>query len=216
MLLPVRLAEQWRRTEAELPQDWGTVRLRLRPRVDGTHTRAAAVLAPLTPGRRGPDLVFSAVRSGSPGPDQVRRALEQLDRERIQGVLELVATETAPSRPDREHAELVPAWDRAVAGLPDDWSDVYAEVELSSTDYLDRAALLLAPVNPARYGGAAGFRFRCARRFGYGASAGMTRRCLERLDHEEIRGSVEILRALADTKPVYTQGPVWYLGGKSV
>jgi hypothetical protein len=71
-------------------------------------------------------------------------------------------------------------------------------------------------VNPARYGGVAGFRFRCARRFGYGASAGMTRRCLERLDHEEIRGSVEILRALADTKPVQTQGPVWYLGGRSV
>jgi hypothetical protein len=24
------------------------------------------------------------------------------------------------------------------------------------------------------------------------------------------------LRALSDTKPVYTQGPVWYVGGRAV
>jgi hypothetical protein len=44
----------------------------------------------------------------------------------------------------------------------------------------------------------------------------MTRRCFERLDDEEIRGSVRVLRALSDTQPVQTQGPVWYVGGRSV
>ena len=52
--------------------------------------------------------------------------------------------------------------------------------------------------------------------FGYGASPGMVRRCLERIDEEGIPGRFDLLRALSDTKPVYTQGPVWYVGGKAV
>jgi hypothetical protein len=44
----------------------------------------------------------------------------------------------------------------------------------------------------------------------------MVQRCLERLDTEDIRGDVRILRALSDSKPVATQGPVWYVGGKAV
>jgi hypothetical protein len=44
----------------------------------------------------------------------------------------------------------------------------------------------------------------------------MARRCLERLDEVGIGARVEILRALSDTKPVLTQGPVWYLEGKAV
>jgi hypothetical protein len=100
--------------------------------------------------------------------------------------------------------------------LPRDWSDLYAEVRLDSTDYLERAALMLAPVNPARYGGPTALRFRCARTFGYGVSAEMAARCLERCDEEGITGHVEILRALSDTYPVATQGPVWYIDGRSV
>ncbi len=100
--------------------------------------------------------------------------------------------------------------------MPGDWSDLYGEVELDSSDYLDRAALLLAPVNPARDGNRVAFRFRAARRFGYGVSPEMARRCLERLDAEGTRGTVRVLRALSDTRPVQTQGPVWYVGGKSV
>jgi hypothetical protein len=74
----------------------------------------------------------------------------------------------------------------------------------------------MAPLNPARYGGETGFRFRVARSFGYGASPEMTRRCLERIDEEGIRGSFRLLRVLADTYPNATQGPVWYVGGRSV
>ena len=44
----------------------------------------------------------------------------------------------------------------------------------------------------------------------------MARRCFERLDEEGIRGTLRILRVLSDTKPVDTQGPVWYVGGKAV
>jgi hypothetical protein len=44
----------------------------------------------------------------------------------------------------------------------------------------------------------------------------MVERCLERVDAEGIRGRFTLLRALSETKPVYTQGPVWYVGGKAV
>ena len=44
----------------------------------------------------------------------------------------------------------------------------------------------------------------------------MTRRCLDRLDQEASRARVEILRARSDTRPVVTQGPVWYIDGKAV
>ena len=74
----------------------------------------------------------------------------------------------------------------------------------------------MAPVNPARYGGTPGFRFRVASSFGYGAAPAMTRRCLERVDQAGIRAAVRILRVLSDTRPVATQGPVWYVGGRSV
>jgi len=118
--------------------------------------------------------------------------------------------------PPIERATFVASWDAAVAVLPPDWSDLYCEVELTSTDYLERAALLMAPANPARYGGKPGFRFRCSRVFGYGVDDAMARRCLARLDEGGIRGTFQILRALSDTHPVQTQGPVWYVGGRSV
>ena len=39
---------------------------------------------------------------------------------------------------------------------------------------------------------------------------------VKRVDQEEIRGELKILRVLADTHPVATQGPVWYVEGRSV
>jgi hypothetical protein len=146
----------------------------------------------------------------------VRRLLRRLDDEGIRGNLELVGAVEAPEAAPVERPTLRVEWERAVSVLPSDWSDLYAEVRLDSTDYLERGALLLAPLNPARYGGVTGLRFRCARTFGYGASAEMVARCLERCDDEGITGAVEILRALSDTYPVATQGPVWYVGGRSV
>jgi len=147
----------------------------------------------------------------------VVRLLGRIDGERIEAALELAdVTEAAAQAPARRRLRLGEEWDSLLAALPADWSDLWAEVELTSSDYLERGALLLAPVNPARAGKRLAYRFRVARRFGYGASAEMTHRCLERLDEEGITGEVRILRALSDTKPVATQGPVWYVGGKAV
>jgi hypothetical protein len=213
----VKLAARWREIQAELPDGWGDARLALTVSDASRCERAAALLGPLMPGRRGNRLRFYAARRGAgPSPSAVARALERLDEEGIGGELELVASGEAAVVPPTSRPTLAASWDAEIAALPPDWSDVYAELELTSTDYLERAALLTAPVNPARYGGTPGFRFRCARRFGYGAAPEMVRRCLERLDEEGIRGEVRVLRALSDTKPVATQGPVWYVGGKAV
>jgi hypothetical protein len=126
-----------------------------------------------------------------------------------------VAEGSAPALA-RKLPTLVEQWDALAAGLPEDWSDLWLEIELTSSDHLERGALLLAPVNPSRAGKRLAFRFRVARLFGYGASPEMMHRCQERLDGEGINGTLRILRALSDTKPVSTQGPVWYVGGRSV
>jgi hypothetical protein len=215
----VRLVDQWQEIERGLPRDWGDARLLLTVADERQADRAAALLGPINPGRGGKQLRFYIARSGAGHrPDLIRRLLARLDAERIDGTLELVSSGKPESAaaPEVVRPTLAGSWDAALAALPSDWSDAYAEVELRSSDHLDRAALLLAPVNPSRFGGKPGFRFRTARRFGYGVSPEMARRCFERLDSEGVRGEVRILRALSDTRPVQTQGPVWYVGGKAV
>jgi hypothetical protein len=217
MLRLVRLVEQWDRIERELPDGWADARLSLKLDDDTRADRAAALLGPLSPGRRRGELRFFSARRGiGTGPDNLRRLLRTLDKEGVGGQLELLASDAPAAARALERATLAASWDAVLAALPDDWSDLYCELELSSTDQLERAALLLAPLNPARHGGTVGLRFRVASRGGYGASAGMARRCLERADEERIPGRVEILRALSDTQPVATQGPVWRVGGRSV
>jgi hypothetical protein len=218
MLSLVALVDQWRAIVDALPEGWGEARLRLLVDQDAQAARAAALLGPLNPGRHGSAITFSAARRGTDSsPELVRRLLARLDAERIGGALELVAASEPPAAVEtRRRPTLAERWDEAVSKLPDDWSDLYAELELASSDHLEPGALMLAPANPTRFNRRPAFRFRVSKRFGYGASAGMTRRCLERLDSAGIRGELRILWALSDTKPVYTQGPVWYVGGKAV
>jgi hypothetical protein len=216
MLRAVTLVGAWRRIESELPRGWTEARLHLTVDDEGRAARAAALLGPAAPGRSGRDVRFHCVRGTAVGPDALFRLLERLDAEQIQGRLELVSSGEAAVRADPVPATLRGAWEAELGALPPDWSDVYAEVELTSTDYLERAALLLSAVNPSRYGGATGFRFRCSKSFGYGATPQMAGRCLQRLDDEQIRGAVRVLQALSDTHPVGTQGPVFRLGGKAV
>jgi hypothetical protein len=218
MLRPVGLVGQWERIRAGLPHRWSEVRLALRLSGDADARRAAELLGPLTPGRVGREFRLYVARQ-APGPSAgaLARTLARLDDERIRGALELVATDAVAAVPEApRHHSLAGAWDALLTTVPTDWSDLYLEVELTSSDHLDPAALALAPVNPAGYGETPGFRFRCAREFGYGASSGMVRRCLARLDERGIPGTLRILRVLSDTKPVGTQGPVWYVGGKVV
>jgi hypothetical protein len=215
----MRLAEQWRQIEDGLGDGWAQARLRLTlDDVDDQLTRrAASLLGPLAPARRGLDLRFVAARRGEgPSPQAVARALTRLDDEAIGGRLELAGAERTSAGDEVGLSGFVELWEGALAALPPDWSDLQAEIRLDSTDYLEPGALALAPLNPARVPGETAFRFRCARRFGYGASVEMVRRCLARLDERGMTGSVEVLRVLSDTKPVYTQGPVWYVGGKAV
>jgi hypothetical protein len=221
----VRLVDRWREIEAGLPEGWDEARLVLTVSDARNADRAAALLGPLGPGRGGMQIRFYTARQG-PGkpPHVVERLLARLDREAIGGSLEVASTRErepgavapAPAARDGGRAPLAAQWEAAVAALPSDWSDLYAEVELRSSTELERAALLLAPVNPARDGVRPAFRFRGARRFGYGVSPQMAGRCLARLDEEDIRGAVRILRALSDSRPVATQGPVWYVGGKAI
>jgi hypothetical protein len=177
--------------------------------------QAALMLGPLGPGRTGRTFRMTMRRSAGPA-----RVLRRLDADGIRGRLDVLAADgsTAPAvvpRPERTRS-LAEQWDELAARLPPDWSDVYVEVELDSSDYLQRGALLLAPVNPAHYGGPTTLRFRSARVSGYGVAPSMARRCLERLDGERITGRIRILRALSATSHAATQGPVWRVGGRSV
>jgi hypothetical protein len=213
----VALAEHFRTLLSQLPDDWADARFVARFADEGRATRASALLGGIGAGRHVDAVRFATTRGGAGhGPDVVGRALRRLDEEGIRGELELVSSGRAVPAVEAARPTLAASWDAAVAGLPPDWSDVYAEVELTSTDYLERAALLLSPVNPARDAGRPVFRFRCASSHGYGAAPGLVRRCFERCDEERIRGEVRILRALSETRHWSTQGPVWYVGGKAV
>ena len=213
----MRLVDQWRRIRAELPAEWQDATLTLAlPRSD-QRARAASLLASAGPGRLGDDLRLSVHRAGGGvGVDQLGKLLGKVDAERIRGTLTLAATSERAAPPTLARTGLAEAWTHALAGLPPDWSDLHCEVVLASSDHVDRAALLLAPLNPGREKGRSALRFRVARESGYGASPQMTRRCLERADENGITGQLTILRALSETDNVDTQGPVWRVAGKAV
>ena len=212
------LAEQWREIELSLPEGWQEARLSLETESPGDLPDAAAVLGSISAGRVGDTLVFRVGRAGGvPGPEAVRRLLGRLDERRIWSTLELQdvrAADTGAAAPARREPAIAESWNAALAPLPPDWSDLLGELELDSSDYLDRAALLCAPVNPTRDSTKLAFVFRCARRAGYGVSPLMARRCFERLDAEGITGSTRVLRVLSQTDNVSTQGPVWYVDGR--
>jgi hypothetical protein len=216
----VSLAGDWSKLQGALPEGWSRAELRLTT-VDGpAAAEAAAMLAPAQPFRPEPHVLrFASARDGSAtGPDAITRLLRRLDEARVRGHLELADT-NAPVALEEHTAptlSLVASWQAAVAGLPPDWSDLYGEIRLESSDYIDPGAVLLAPINPRRDGTRLALRFRAARLAGYGASAGMVERCLERCDGLGMQGSVEILRVLSDTRLVATQGPTWLLSGKNV
>ncbi len=211
------LVKQWRHLGSELPVGWAEARFALTvPRPDDRE-RAAFLLSPASPSLAGDTFRFAVRKTGGTiGPDQCTKLLRKLDTERLRGTLTLLETVRGEHREESPNVVLADAWAAAVAALPPDWSDLYCELELDSSDYLQRAALLLAPINPARVPDRSAFRFRVAHSFGYGASPQMTGRCLERVDTEGVTGKLTILHALSDTHNVATQGPVWRVAGKAV
>jgi hypothetical protein len=217
MLRLLRLVEQFNELERGLADEWAELRLRLTVEDESRAERAVALLAPANPGRLGKLIRLTVDRRG-PGiaPEALRRLLKRLDDEGVAGILELQGIQKASPEELRPKETLRAQWELRLAAAPPDWSDIYAQVRLDSTDYLERSALLLAPVNPALSGGPTALRFRSAQHFGYGVSPGMAARCFERCDEEGITGEVDILYVLSDTNPVATQGPVWLLGGRMV
>lgn len=221
----MRAADRWREIEEELGEDWDEAHLRFVPEDKDAIGKAAAVLAPLGPGRAENELRFQVTRRGS-SPERLRNLLARLDRKRVWGELTLVdATHVAPpaegeaalAQPRRRHG-LVEQWDEEIAKLPPGWRDLLLQLELDSTDFLASAALLGAPLNPTRVPGAVALRFRVSERGsgGYGTSPGMARRCLERMDAAGMTGELSVLNALSDVDNVATQGPVWRVAGRSV
>jgi len=150
MLSSVALVDQWKVIESNLPGGWTGAQLRLI--VDEEPERAAAMLAPAGAGRHGNVVTFNVGRTGAgSSPDLLTRLLARLDAEQLEGTLDLASpVESVAPAAARSRASLGKQWELAQANLPADWSDLYAEVELDSSDYLERGALLLAPVNPAR------------------------------------------------------------------
>src|SRR5690348_1577481 len=170
MLRPLALAADFDRLIRTLPEHWEEARLELIIADDARCDRAAALLGPANPGRRGKTIRFGVARRGRDlSADAIRRLLRRLDAKGIVGQLDVLGTaEAATVDAPRRHRPLAEQWRGALAGLPADWTDVYAEAQFTSTDYVERAALLIAPCNPARFGGQNALRFRCARSFGYG------------------------------------------------
>jgi hypothetical protein len=220
MLLAMGLVAQWDAMAAQFPTGLSEIGVQLHVARPGDARRAAALLGSLSPGVAGDELYLRVTSEGEAGPGVVRRLLARLDAEGIGGTLELAAAEQQdvppPSAVAPRFGSLAVAWDELVAGLPDDWSDLLCLVELRSSDDLAPAALALAPLNPTRHQGTTGFRFRVARQFGYGAAPEMARRCLARLDEAGIPGTLRLLEALSDTKPVLTQGPTFVISDKAV
>jgi hypothetical protein len=214
----MRAADQWTQIEQELGGDWAEAQLAFAP--EGSYDEAAAALVPVQPVRVRDELRFHVTRSDG-GAERARNTLARLDRKRIWGTLRLLDVASAPAPAGAPSAaprarSLVVAWEDALTGLPPDWSDLLCEVELDSSDHLPRAALLGAPMNPARVPDEIALRFRVSGKQGYGVSPQMARRCLERMDAEGITGRIAIVHALSDTENDVTQGPVWRVAGRSV
>ena len=183
----------------------------------GPHARPAV---PGPPGPHVPDHRLVGRLDGA-SVDAARRALDRLESEGIDARLTLPRTaafRVQPAAAVLAPAGLAAAWDEVARALPEDWSDLYLEVELGSSDEIERAALLLQPGEslPGRELRASRAQFRAARRSGYGAAPMMVRRCLARLDDEQIAGELRVLRVHSETRHVLTQGPVWRDDGRAV
>ncbi|HEV2590772.1 MAG TPA: hypothetical protein VGU02_02660 [Gaiellaceae bacterium] len=205
------LVDQWKTLGSELPESWSSAELELRLEQRGEGELASRLLGPAQPFRPEPGVLrFRVARDGTaPSPDGIQRLLRRIDSERVHGKLALVGSSSRDVPAELIETSLVAAWDAAEQSLPADWSHLLCEVELRSTDYIDRASLNCVPMNLRRIGDSPRLRFRAARVQGYGASPGMVRRCFERCDSDGIKGTMRVLNVVSSADQVGTQGPVW-------
>jgi hypothetical protein len=220
----MKLVDQWRTIEDDLPSGWEDVKLTLTTEQPGDLPRAAQVLGSINVGKVGSTLVFHVLRAGgTQGPQAAKHLFERLDHDRTWCYLEQSQVQVAEAASVVTTIEstsvtisVAEGWKAALSPLPTDWTDLLCELELVSSDDLDRTALLCAPLNLTRDAPRLIFTFRCSGRSGYGASRSMVRRCFVRLDDNGITAAIRVLRVLSDTDNVGTQGPVWLVGGKTL
>ena len=221
----MRLAEQWSELVAVLSPGWRSASLLLTLEDSADVERTGLILGPAAPGRVDSSFRLEVVRephAHAPSAALVQRILRRLDSEGIRGRLEAVGPRAGDGAGGADAVEAAPPtalsgqWQALVDALPADWSHLLAQIDLDSSDFVERGALLLAPANPTLAGGSRSFRIRAARSVGYGVAAEMARRCFERLDRERITGRVLLVHVVSDSRPVGTQGPVFRIGGRSV
>jgi hypothetical protein len=207
------LVDQWKTLGSELPESWSSALLELRLEQRSEAELASRLLGPAQPYRPEPGVLrFRVARDGTaPSTDGIQRLLRRIDSERVHGKLTLVGSSSREVAPELVEVSLVAAWEAAEQSLPTDWSHAFCEIEVRSTDYIDRTSLDCVPMNLRRVGDTNRLRFRAARTAGYGAAPAMIRRCFERCDTDGIKGTVRVLNAMSSADPVSTQGPVWIM-----
>ena len=162
---------------------------RARPRSSAPRTRAGSARALRVRTWHG--------GGGVSGPQGLRTSSAASTRRASGRSLRLVAVRRPRRRPSAGPAEqpaeadelsLTESWDASRPRCRRTGATSTPSCGFGSTDYLDRAALLCAPLNPTRTD-EDGLRVpRRAPLAGYGASPEMVRRCLERCDAERMRG----------------------------
>ena len=172
--------------------------------------------APLQPFRRGRVVLRSRSRAtaAAPSPERVARLLDGSTASGSRGTIELVALAAAAvAASSARRPPLAESWAAALATLPADWSDLLGEIELDSSDYLERAALLCAAQSAPRRR-ARGAAFRGARQLRLRRLA--ARWCAAASSAATPSGSAARSRpARALGHPSRrTQGPVWQIGGR--
>ena len=211
----MRLVEQWNAIEQGLDPRWSDARLVLTIDDETQPRRALALLAPAGPGRAGNAIRFYATRARRRCSDPKRcDDICAGSTTKASAAAELVVVRRRAGAPPRSRARRLAAeWDAALAALPGDWSDLLCELELTSSDHIERAALLARPDQSGAGGtdaraSASGARTASAtaRRPAWcaAASRGSTR--------TPSAADMRIARALSDVHPVGTQGATFLVG----
>ena len=226
MLTAVKLVDQWRTVETELPPDWSSARLRIRPEDPAEAGEVGRILGPMTAGRVGDEIVVTVERAGGrrraaggSAPVRISRRGTRLVRDRAAPRSSTRPPPPARSRPSRGSPSPGSTLRGSVARRAGDpaartgatcWPRSRSTRATTSTAGRCCAHRSTRPATVTASRSRSGARSRA----GYGASAAMAGRCFARCDEEAITGRVSILRTLSETDLIGTQGPAWRVGGK--
>ncbi len=152
----MQAVEQWRVIEKNLPEGWEEARLTFTVEDEASADAAAEVSRRSAPVGSGESCDSTCDARVPHGPESVRNLAQRLDRRRIWGSLEGLSTFGSRrllsrqlllrvGRRLRPRELLQTHGTMRLRTPPPDWSDLLRELEVDSSDYLPRAALLGAP-----------------------------------------------------------------------